>query len=310
MSNVHGLYEHATEIDQVNFKHEIFSIEFNERDAIFKGYAFVIEQQHHHNQNTHEISLEIVNSKGESFIFSSKLLPSDYTTHMQYRSTLQCPVALYQQSNTTCFYDYQNVQFEASIPLNAFELNEVYTFNVIIHLKNTNKTFKTKIYSLLNQTNYESNNKIFTFDAYHFSNQLQIVHSEIVVRNAPTISGSVYFVGTNCSTTYRNQLFFQKDSVYTNIRTIQFNEFIGLTYYELEGMLSTCVNSRRTVVEGTTIKPIYINRFMVNLVGDPLTLHVSSQLKPKITMKLRFYNSLISDRSLYSYTQIINSYKK
>lgn len=297
-------------IDQVNFKHEIFSIEFDEAFATFKGYAFVIEQQHHLNNNTHSIQLEIVNSKGESEVFASTLLPSDYTSHMQYRSTSECGPLHIGQRNTTCFYRYTNVQFLSRIPLQSLQANEVYTFNLIIHLRNANRIFKTPIYSILNQNNYETKEKTFTFDAFHFSNQLQIIHSEIVVRNAPSLSGALYFVGPNCSTTYRNQLFYQKDSIYRNVYSVTFNRTVGLTYYELQGMLSTCINSRRTIIEGTSIRPLFINRLMVNLVGEPLKLHVKAKHVPIIRSHLRFFHRTLSDQTLRTQLMILNVKKK
>lgn len=297
-------------IDQVNFKHEIFSIEFDETFAYFKGYAFVIEQQHHLNSSTHTIELEIVNAKGESEIFPSTLLPSTYTTHMQFRSTSECAPNQFGQRNTSCFYRFNNVQFLSKIPLTSLEANEVYTFNLIIHLRNVNRSFKTRIYSLLNQNNYETKEKTFTFDAYHFSNQLQVIHSEIVVRNAPSLSGALYFVGSNCSSTYRNQLFYQRDSLFRNVHSVTFNNAIGLTYYELQGRLSTCINSRRTIVEGTSIRPMFINRLMVNLVGEPLKLHVKAKTIPVINSRLRFFHRTLSDQSLTTHLAVLHVKKK
>ena len=103
ITHAHGLLSHAQVIDQTAFKHEIFSIKFDEDHATFKGYAFVIEQQHHRDHTTHEISLEFVNSRGESDYFIATLHPANYTTHMQYRSTLMCPHHLFEQMNTVYY---------------------------------------------------------------------------------------------------------------------------------------------------------------------------------------------------------------
>jgi hypothetical protein len=298
---IHGLNTNVISLDQNAFKHEIFDISFDESMIHFKGYAFVIEQQHHRSSNTHTTYLEIVNSKGESTLFLTQLLPSNYTQHMQYRGTSICSNSTYYAKNTTCYYDYEHVQFKVSIPLQHFNDEETYYFNVVMHLHQVKQSYKTPIYSLMNQNNYETNNHIFSFNHHQQPNQLRIIHSEVVVRNAPSITGSTYYVGTNCSTTYRNQLFYQKDSIYNNVKSVFFNNDVGLSYYEIQGKLSTCINSRRTVIEGFDIKPMFINRFMINLVGERLSLNIQKKIDLKPLIKIRFYHPEFTLRSNSKY---------
>jgi hypothetical protein len=301
---IHGLNTNIIELDQNIFKHEIFDISFDEEMIHFTGYAFVIERQHHRSTNTHTTYLEIINLKGESTLFQAQLHPSNYTKHMQYRGTSICSNTTYYAKNTTCYYDYEQVQFSVSVPLSHFSDEETYYFNVVIHLNQVKQSYKTQVYSLMNQNDYETSKHIFSFNHHQQPNQLKIIHSEVVVRNAPSIQGSTYYVGTYCSSTYKNQLFYQKDSIYNNVKSVFFNSDVGLSYYEIEGKLSTCINSRRTVIEGTNIKPMFINRFMVNLVGDRLSLNIQKKIELKPIIKIRFYHpefTLKSNSIFYGY---------
>jgi hypothetical protein len=287
---IHGLNVNLIGLDQNAFKHEIFEIKVTDDVINFKGYAFVIEQQHHRSINTHTTYLEILNSKGESTLFLAQLYPSNYTQHMQYRGTSICSNITYYAMNTSCYYDYEHVQFSVNVPISHFNEEETYFFNVVIHLHQVKQSYKTQVYTLMNQKNFETNQYNFSFNQHQQPNQLKIIHSEVIVRNAPSIQGTTYFLGTNCSTTYRNQLFYQKDSIYNNVKSVFFNLDVGLSYYEIEGQLSTCINSRRTVIEGNVVKPMFINRFMVNLVGDRLSLSLQKKIEMKPVIKLRFYH--------------------
>lgn len=300
---IHGLNSTIIGLDQNAFKHELFDISFTDDMVQFKGYAFVIEQQHHRTHNTHTTYLEVVDSKGESTLFLATLHPSNYTQHMQYRGTSICSNTTFYAKNTTCYYDYELTQFSVKIPLDYFNHEETYFFNIVMHLHQVKQSYKTQVYALMNQKLFETNLHTFAFNHHQQPNQLRIIHSEVVVRNAPSIQGSTYFVGTNCSTTYRNQLFYQKDSIYSHVKSVFFNHDVGLSYYEIEGQLSTCINSRRTVVEGSNVKPMFINRFMVNLVGERLSLNIQKKIVVQPKIKIRFYHPQFTLKSNHIYQQ-------
>lgn len=294
VQSINGLNAVHIELDQEKFKYEIFNVEFDERDLIIEGYAFVIEQQHYRTQLTHATYLELLNSRGDRTTFPAIILPSDYTSHMQYRGTPLCASFRLRQPNTTCHYTFENVQFRVKIPRSIFLLNETYRFNLISHARTVNTTFKTSIQAIMKNNVFTIDEKNYIFNGDIDTSILRIAHSEVVVRNGPSLESSAIYEGPHCSTTYRNQLFYQQNSLFKNVSTIIFNNDIGLTYYELSIRQSVCLNSRRTVVEGNEIYPVYVNRLMVELTGTPLTLEVKLIETIPVKKTLRFYHPLIT----------------
>jgi hypothetical protein len=294
IQSIHGLNPTHIELNQEKFKYEIFSVQLDENDLIIEGYAFVIEQQHYRTQLTHMTYIELLTSKGNRTTFTAVLLPSNYTSHMQYRGTPLCTTFRLRQSNTTCHYDFENVQFRVKIPRSVFIMDEIYRFNLISHGRTVNTTFKTPIQAIVKDNIITIDEKSYIFNGSLEQSTLRIAHSEVVVRDGPSLESSAIYQGDHCSTTYRNQLFYQKDSLYNDVRRVTFNSNVGLTYYELAVNTSTCINSRRTVIEGSEISPVYINRLMVELTGTPLTLEVKPIDVIPIKKTLRFYHPLIT----------------
>jgi hypothetical protein len=294
IQSIHGFNPIHVELDQEKFKYEIFSVKLDDNDLIIEGFAFVIEQQHYRTQLTHVTYIELINSRGDKTTFPAVFLPSNYTSHMQYRGTPLCSSIRFRQPNTTCHYVFENVQFRVKIPRSVFIMNEIYRFNLISHAKSVNTTFKTPIHAMVKDNIITLDEKSYIFNGNLEPSTLRIVHSEVVVRNGPSLDSSAIYHGIHCSTTYRNQLFYQKNSLYNKVNTVIFNNNVGLTYYELSVNTSSCINSRRTVIEGNEISPVYINRLMVELTGTPLTLEVKPIETTQIKKTLRFYHPLIT----------------
>jgi hypothetical protein len=298
VQSIHGSNAIQINLSQDKFKYEIFNVELNEEELILDGYAFVIEQQHYRSNLTHDTFIEVVNSKGDTILYKASLIPSVYTTHMMHRGTPLCGNNSYRQLINTCYYVFENVQFQVKIPRNVFLDNETYHFNLISHAKNINTFFKTSIQALVKNKDIIINEKNYIFNGDIDSTALKISFSEIVVRNGPSIQSSLLYVGTNCSSTYRNQLFYQNNSIYKNVSRFIFNQGVGLTYYELYTKLSSCINSRRTVIEGKDIGPVFINRLMVVLSGTPLTLEVKPIVNTSVLKTIRYYHPRLTKNSL------------
>lgn len=298
VQSIHGFNPIQIELDQDKFKYEIFNVELNEKELILEGYAFVIEQQHYRSQLTHNTFIEIVDSKGESTTFQASPLPSIYTTHMLHRGTPLCGNFNLRQSINKCHYAYENVQFRVKIPRAAFILNETYHFKLISFARSVNTRFKTSIQAMVTEKISILDEKSYIFNGDIDSTALKINFSEVVVRNGASLESSVLYEGDHCSSTYRNQLYYQEGSLFNNVTKFLFNKDVGLTYYELSASLSTCINSRRTVIEGHDIAPVYINRLLVVLSGTPLTLEVKPIETVPVIKTLRYYHPLITKNSL------------
>ena len=290
INTIHGFTPTVQEITQDHFKHEIFDVYVDRFDLVFEGYGFVIEQQHYRNLLTHSIAIEMIDSKGKSRRYEGVTLKSNYTEHMKYRGTSLCGMFTLRQPNQTCHYTYEDVQFRVKIPLSLIETHETYVFNLISHPKSVNVEFKTPVYAILENNELIHNERIFIFHDHEQRNSLEVMHSEVVARSEPSLTGPATFNGAQCSSTYKNQLFFKLNAVFNNIYSVMFNPSIGLTYYELKGQLSECMNQRRTIIEGNNIEPLFINRIMVRLGGDRFKMSVTVP-KPQIQkILIRYYH--------------------
>lgn len=295
LNSIHGFTPIVKEITQDHFKHEIFDVYVDRFDLVFEGYGFVIEQQHYRNILTHSIAIEMIDSKGKNRRYEGVSQASNYTDHIKYRGTSLCGMFTLRQPNQTCHYTYENVQFKVRIPLSLIETHETYVFNLISHPRSVNVEFKTPIYAILDKNEFIHNERIFIFHDHEQRNSLQVMHSEVVVRTQPSITGPVLYQGDYCSSTYKNQLFYKLHSVFNHIHSVMFNHSIGLTYYELKGQISECHNQRRTIVEGNNIEPIFINRLMVRLDGDRFKMSVTIP-KPSIRkILIRYYHPLYTN---------------
>ncbi len=300
LHSIHGFSPTVQEITQDHFKHEIFDVYVDRFDLVFEGYGFVIEQQHYRNLLTHSIAIEMIDSKGKSRRYEGVSQKSNYTEHMKYRGTSLCGMFSLRQPNQTCHYIYENVQFKVKIPLSLIETHETYVFNLISHPKSINVEFKTPVYAILEKNELVHNERIFIFHDHEQRNSLQIMHSEVVARSQPSITGPALYQGVDCSSTYKNQLFYQLNAVFNEIYSVMFNSSIGLTYYELKGQLSDCSNQRRTIIEGHQIKPLHINRIMVRLGGDRFKMSVTVP-KPLVqTVLVRYYHPKYMNHSRYN----------
>lgn len=310
VQSIHGFNPIQVELGQEKFKYEIFNVELNEKELILEGYAFVIEQQHYRSQLTHNTFIEIVSSNGDTTIFQASPLPSVYTNHVLHRGTPVCGNFTYRRPINSCYYIYENVQFRVKIPRIAFNLNETYHFNLISHARSINTRFRTSIQALVKDKVIVMDEKQYIFNGDIDSTALRINFSEVVVRNGPSIESSILNMGEHCSSTYRNQLFYQINSVYNKVNKFIFNQEVGLTYYELSAALSTCINSRRTVIEGNDIGPVYINRLLVVLSGTPLTLEVKPIKPIPVKKTLRFFHPLKTRHTMNQNTHHYNLISK
>jgi hypothetical protein len=102
--------------------------------------------------------------------------------------------------------------------------------------------------------------------------ELKINATTVLARKQAQKQSEYWFYGSNCSTTYRNQLFFQVNTVYRRIHEKVINE--NTSYYRVGGNLNVCYDARRRITEGALIQPVWIASPYVLYSGTPLQIKV------------------------------------
>lgn len=261
-------------VNRFQLPYEVLSIETNNKNILINGWGFINLNQHFLDESTHDIFIEF-QSRTHQFTQKTTLQSIDMTSLMEYRGSPMCESKEYFKLSSICNYYYKNVGFEIFVPFSSFKENETYQAMLVVHAKQTNTTYKTKLFfPIKNPITKLVDDYLFSVDSSLNATQLIVNHSNVVVRNGPFTSYPIYRIGYSCSLTYKNQLFYRENSMFTSIvDKIILN---NLTYYRINGDLDRCVNHRMRVKEGNTIQPMYIASSFIEYGGQMLT--ISSQL--------------------------------
>jgi hypothetical protein len=104
--------------------------------------------------------------------------------------------------------------------------------------------------------------------------EITIISAHVYARSGPSTSYPIHSIGANCSTAYLNRAYFRENTTYKQVLERHFD---GVnTYYRVSANPSECYLSRRRIIEGTLIRPVWIVSSYVQYSGTPLT--ITSQL--------------------------------
>lgn len=255
-------------------RYEITDINYDANDLKITGWGFMYMKQHFINGNTHDIYIQFENEM-EISRYKATLLPVNQTQLLRYGSVPRCRDTEFNRHSSICYYDYANVGFTVSVPLNAFTLNRNYTAYLIIHAKQMNLFQKIPLYFPIDQP---IKTKIGDIEYSSISNlkdtEITIIAAHVFARSGPTTTHPIYTYGTNCSTSYLNRLYFRENTMYKSVLERYFDG--TNTYYRVSADPTTCYLSRRRIVEGNLIKPVWIASSFVQYGGTPLM--ITSQL--------------------------------
>jgi hypothetical protein len=252
--------------------YEITNISATTGAITLSGWAFLVDTQHFVNASDHSYELEFA-SVQHTFRVAMTLTSLNLTELMRYSGVPLCANTLYFQKDTTCYSKYENVGFTATIPLSQFQTGMQYTVYIVVHANNANSHKKTPIfYPIANDIVVMDGQKEFRVVSKLNDTKLTVRYSLVMARKGPDKTSVLWYSGTSCSSTYGNLLFFLDNSVYASIKERSFNIASQTTYYRVASALSTCVDSRRRVVEGSTLTPVWIASSFVEYSGTPLTV--------------------------------------
>lgn len=252
--------------------YEILTVETNQTSMIIKGWALISYVQHFQDASDHSVQLEFV-SIYDSFKVDANLEPISQTTMMQYFGTPTCSWTSIHIPPETCNFIYENVGFSVEIPLDRFQATHHYQTNIIVNAFAANLSFKTPLYyPIPNDLSFRIEEKEYRIVSRLDDTQLKVSATTVIARKEPYKSSPAWFSGANCSATYTNQLFFMKDTIYTSIKQ---KIMVGNTsYYGVSANPYLCYSSRRRIIEGNSLNPVWIASPYVLYSGSPLQIQV------------------------------------
>jgi hypothetical protein len=261
-------------VSRRELRYEITNIDYLSDQLRISGWGFTYMQQHFINSSTHDIFVQFEN-EFQTSRYQASLLPVDQTQLLRYGSAPRCKDNIFHQQANICYYDYANVGFTVSVPLSQFQLNQKYSTYLIIYAKKLNIYQKIPLYYPLEQP---IKTKINDIEYLSISNlkdtEITIISAHVYARSGPSTSYPIHSIGANCSSAYLNRAYFRENTTYKQVLERHFD---GVnTYYRVSANPSECYLSRRRIIEGTLIRPVWIVSSYVQYSGTPLT--ITSQL--------------------------------
>lgn len=257
-------------VNKDKIPYEILSIKMVNSTLEIKGWVFISYTQHYINDSDHKTELEFF-SINDSFKVTATTQSINMTNQMQYFGTPKCSSNSLNKIPEVCNYSYENVGFKVNIPMDKFKINETYQTNIISHAYKSNLIYKTPVYfPLINDINFEHLDKIYTIKSKLDDTEIKVTATTVIARTQPIKTSPVWFYGDSCSTTYKNQLFFLKNSIYKNVLERKLSE--NINYYRLKAKITHCDGDRRRIIEDNIISPVWIASTYIQYTGTPLQI--------------------------------------
>ncbi len=291
-----------TTVSKAQLPYEVLSINVEGDNLHISGWALAAYVQHFDTSSDHGVDIEFVSSI-DNFRISAYGNGISQTKTMEYFGSPTCTYNLYFRSAEICNYHYDDVGFDAYIPLSKFKTGTIYQTNIIVHAYNAGVSYKTPLYfPLKNDLILTKNSKEFKIISRLDDTNLTVSATTVLARKEPYKTAPTWYLGFNCSTTYRNQLYFLKDTVYRNV----FDKVVSdnTSFYQVSANLFICSNNRRRIVEGSQITPVWIASPYVLYSGSPLQIQVTQlNIAPTLTV----HNTEIYEGDSFNYRNFINA---
>lgn len=291
-------------VSKKDLSFEVLSIETNQNELIVRGWAFISYKQHFNNSSDHSTFLEFFNIN-DQFRVQASLSNISQTQMMTYFGSPSCSSSSTNQMPEVCNYNYEQVGFEARVPLDRFKAGDSYQTNIIVQAHTAGISYKTALYyPLQNDLILSTSGRETIVTSRLDATELKINATTVLARKQAQKQSEFWFYGSNCSTTYRNQLFFQINTIYRKIYEKVINE--NTSYYRVGGNLNVCYDLRRRITEGTLIQPVWIASPYVLYSGTPLQIKVN--LKNQAPMFIKEEISIYQGKTfiLTDYVQAID----
>lgn len=261
-----------TVIAKTYLPYEVQSVAMTPDELTISGWGMLVESQHFISSADHSYELELT-SPQHTFRIPATIVNLNLTEAMRYAGIPLCALNAYFQNGKICYYRYENVGYSAKIPLSMFQTDSQYTVYLIVHAMNANYHKKIPIfYPIANDVVQMSGQKEYRVTSKLDDTKLTVRYSTVVARKSPDKTGAAWYSGTSCSTAYKNLLFLQLSSIYSSIKERFANLTNYTTYYRVAAKLSNCIDSRRRIVEGDVLSPVWIPSSFVEYSGTPLNI--------------------------------------
>lgn len=259
-----------TVVSKTMLPYEILSVSMTQSTMTVTGWGILNETQHFINSTDHSYELEFV-SPEHTFRVNGTITNTTLTETFRYGGAPICATTAYFKTDTTCYYRFENAGFSFSVPMDGLEIGRDYTAYLVVHAKNANFHKKIPVYyPILNDIVMMNGQKEYRVVSKLNDTKFTVKYATVAARKGPDRSYVAWSYGANCSSTYGNDHFFLLNSVYTNIKERYLNNTNKMTYYRVSTSLSSCVSSRRRVVEGETFSPVWIASSFVEYSGTPM----------------------------------------
>ena len=260
-------------VSKKDLSFEVLSIETSQNELIVRGWAFISYKQHFNNASDHTTYLEFFNIN-DHFRVQANLTNISQSQMMTYFGSPTCSSNSTFQMPEVCNYSYEQVGFEMKVPLDRFKAGDSYQTNIIVQAHTAGISYKTALYyPLQNDLILSSASRETIVSSRLDTTELKINATTVLARKQAQKQSEYWFYGSNCSTTYRNQLFFQVNTIYRRIHEKVIKE--NTSYYRVGGNLNVCYDARRRITEGTLIQPVWIASPYVLYSGTPLQIKVN-----------------------------------
>ena len=273
----------AESTNKNEFPYEISNISMDQNFITIKGWGMVVNKHHYDSTKTHDYEL-ILESNHEKLVYSSKPHYNSQTDTMRYLGVDKCKVDEYYQKGTSCYYNYDYTGFEFKIPLSDLNIGDTYDSKLIIHsniLLFSNETYVfypilSPLIQMKDKIKYEVNSSLY-------DTTLKVADFGVFDRIEPTKNSKIRQTNTMCSSNFRYNRYFDKNSVYLNIYDRYVNE--STIFYKVKtGVSTTCKLGRNVVSEGNTYES-WIAGNWVDFSGEPMQIKViDTNQAPKINI--------------------------
>lgn len=270
-------------IDRSKFNYEVLKTTMNGSILTIEGWGFINENQNLHGTSTHSFTIELHN-KGVIRQYAASITNHNLSDIMKYTGYPNCKDSDYYRNN--CNYTFNNVGFRAQIDVSDLPPDQSYSVYLLMHTKQTNKSFRAPLYYAQNQPLvYKSNNRTVSLTSNFKQMNFNIYYHTLRTSTQPQPANGIYHLRllSNCSSSYENYAFYAQGAQFENILGVSYYQGV-IPYYKVKVKDAGCYDARRRVKEGGVDGIIaHIPSTYVSYTGKPMTIDIVEHRAPVIS---------------------------
>ena len=262
VSQYTNIYD-TSKSNEEEFQYEIHGFETSSSGIVIGGWAVIPYSQHLSGSSTHEVAIYLSGSDSSKKIYNQSYTNNydnvSRTDHFRLNGVnTRCGDGQYNQSQNTCYYDYNRVGFEVLIPYDDLKPGVNYDVYILMNTKTTGKKYMSPVYAMNINGSKNGTSSKYGLVSYYFKSELRdstvkMLGDPVYVRSTGSKTGSVK--------TYNGKnLYWRVGETYSNIKSYSvenqssWNPYDKVLWWNLgyvKGNHPT-ENSRLRVINGTT----------------------------------------------------------